>query len=37
LVWWQASAISLPKRDIIMAELARPLNDVIFLFTSGRE
>jgi hypothetical protein len=31
LVGWHASAASLPQDDIIFAQLACPLNDVIFL------
>ncbi len=32
LVRWQASAVSWPPSDIIFAQLACPLNDIIFLF-----
>jgi hypothetical protein len=35
LVGWHASAVSFSPGDIIFAQLACPLNDVIFLFTSG--
>jgi hypothetical protein len=35
LVRWHASAVSLPPGDVILAQLACPLNDVIFLFASG--
>jgi hypothetical protein len=35
LVGWHASAVTLPQGDIILAQLACPLNNVIFLFTSG--
>ncbi len=30
LVGWHASAASLPPRDVILAQLACPLNDIIF-------
>jgi hypothetical protein len=35
LVGWHISAVSLPPGDVILVQLACPLNDVIFLFTSG--
>jgi hypothetical protein len=33
LVRWHAGAVSFPPRDIILAQLACPLSDVMFLFT----
>jgi hypothetical protein len=30
LVGWYASAVSLPPDDVIFAQLACPLNDIIF-------
>jgi hypothetical protein len=33
LVEWQAGAVSSPLSDIILAQLAYPLSDVIVLFT----
>ena len=35
LVSWHASAVSLPPSDVILAELACPLNDVILCLHSG--
>jgi hypothetical protein len=30
LVGWHASAVSLPLRDVIFAQLASPLSDIMF-------
>ncbi len=30
LVWWHASVVSLPPDDVNFAQIAYPLNDVIF-------
>jgi hypothetical protein len=35
LVGWHASAVSFPPRDVIMAQLACPLSDVMFYLHSG--
>ncbi len=35
LVGWHTSAVSLLSVDVIFAQLACPLNDVIFLLRSG--
>jgi hypothetical protein len=32
---WHARAVSFPPGDVILAQLACPLNDVIFIFTYG--
>ncbi len=36
LVMWHASAVSFPPSDIILAQLACPLSDVMFCLHSGR-
>jgi hypothetical protein len=36
LVGWQAGAVSFPPTDIILAQLACPLSDVMFYLHSGR-
>ena len=36
LVGWHAGAVSFPPRDIILAQLACPLGDVMFCLHSGR-
>jgi hypothetical protein len=35
LVGWHASAVSLPPSDVISAQLACPLGDVMFRLHSG--
>jgi hypothetical protein len=35
LVGWYGCAVSLPPSDVIFAQLACPLNNIIYLFTSG--
>jgi hypothetical protein len=35
LVEWLASVVSLPPGNVIWSSLPAPLNDVIYLFTSG--
>jgi hypothetical protein len=32
VVGWHASAVSLPSGDVIVAQLASPLNDIIFSY-----
>jgi hypothetical protein len=36
LVMWHASAVSLPPGDVILAQLACPLNDVIFIYIGNK-
>jgi hypothetical protein len=36
LVGWHAGAVSFPPSDVILAQLACPLSDVMFLLHSGR-
>jgi len=36
LVGWHAGAVSFPPRDIILAQLACPLGDIMFCLHSGR-
>jgi hypothetical protein len=36
LVGWHASAVSFPLSDVILAQLACPLSDVMFCLHSGR-
>jgi len=36
LVGWHASAVSFPLSDVILAQLACPLSDVMFGLHSGR-
>jgi hypothetical protein len=35
LVRWHAGAVSFPLSDVILAQLARPLSDVMFCLHSG--
>jgi hypothetical protein len=35
LFGWHAGAVSLPLSDVILAQLARPLRDVMFCLPSG--
>jgi hypothetical protein len=36
LVMWQAGAVGFPPSDVILAQLACPLSDIMFCLHSGR-